>query len=58
MDALVKTEAGKGLKLMQVPVPEPKMARSSSKFAKPQFAARMFIYITGIPGHSSISIPQ
>ena len=25
MDALVKTEAGKGLKLMQVPVPEPKM---------------------------------
>ena len=31
----------------------PKWARFSSKFAKPQFAARMFIYITGIPGHSS-----
>ena len=34
MDALVKTEAGKGLKLMQVPVPEPKMGEVLIKIRK------------------------
>lgn len=34
MDALVKTEAGKGLTLMQVPVPEPKMGEVLIKIRK------------------------
>ena len=34
MDALVKTEAGKGLKLMRVPVPEPKMGEVLIKIRK------------------------
>ena len=34
MDALVKTEPGKGLKLMQVPVPQPKAGEVLIKIRK------------------------